>query len=93
MPALFTGRAFAYLSPMKTAPKDSVRRRLLDILARGRMWVRRHIPPGFRLPIGVVLIAGGFLGFLPVLGFWMIPLGLVVAAMDVRPLWRWFRGG
>ena len=40
--------------------------------------------PGWRLPLGVVLILFGFLGFLPILGFWMIPLGIAVAAMDIR---------
>ncbi|MBH0239134.1 hypothetical protein [Methylobrevis albus] len=32
--------------------------------------------------IGSGLIAGGFLGFLPVLGFWMVPLGLAVLSID-----------
>jgi|AACY02.3.fsa_nt_gi Putative transmembrane protein (PGPGW). len=36
-----------------------------------------------RLGIGIALIAGGILGFLPVLGFWMIPLGVAVLAYDV----------
>ena len=36
-----------------------------------------------RMLIGVVLILGGFLGFLPVLGFWMIPLGLMVLSIDL----------
>src|SRR5690606_18876265 len=31
-----------------------------------------------RIAVGVLLILGGCLGFLPVLGFWMVPLGLVV---------------
>jgi hypothetical protein len=56
------------------------------------MWIRRHLPPGTRLPVGLLLIAGGALGFLPILGFWMIPLGVAVAALDVRPLWRRLRG-
>lgn len=36
-----------------------------------------------RLAIGGVLIFGGILGFLPVLGFWMIPLGLIVLSHDL----------
>ncbi len=32
--------------------------------------------------IGVLLVLGGVLGFLPVLGFWMIPLGLLVLSVD-----------
>jgi purine-cytosine permease-like protein len=35
-----------------------------------------------RVLIGVVLILFGFLGFLPVLGFWMIPLGLLVLSFE-----------
>jgi fatty acid desaturase len=33
-----------------------------------------------------LLIFGGFLGFLPVLGFWMVPLGLVLLAVDLPAL-------
>ena len=44
-----------------------------------------------RVFIGVVLILGGFLGFLPVLGFWMIPLGLVVLSIDLPVARRWRR--
>lgn len=52
---------------------------------------RRHLPPGARLVVGLLLIGGGMLGFLPVLGFWMIPLGIGVAALDIRPVLRWLR--
>jgi hypothetical protein len=44
-----------------------------------------------RVFIGVVLILGGCLGFLPVLGFWMIPLGLVVLSIDLPIARRWRR--
>ena len=36
-----------------------------------------------RMTVGVVLIVGGTLGFLPVLGFWMVPLGLIVLSHDL----------
>lgn len=32
--------------------------------------------------VGLALIAGGVFGFLPILGFWMIPLGLVLIALE-----------
>ncbi|MBO6503857.1 MAG: hypothetical protein JJ850_17950 [Kordiimonadaceae bacterium] len=35
-----------------------------------------------RVIVGILLIIGGILGFLPVLGFWMIPLGFVVLSVD-----------
>lgn len=40
-----------------------------------------------RIVIGVLLIICGLLGFLPVLGFWMVPLGLLVLSQDL-PLVR-----
>jgi hypothetical protein len=46
-----------------------------------------------RIAIGIALIVGGILGFLPVLGFWMIPLGLLVLSYEfhvVRRLRRRF---
>lgn len=36
-----------------------------------------------RIPAGLLLIAGGIVGFLPILGFWMVPLGLALIALDV----------
>jgi len=39
-----------------------------------------------RVPPALLLIVGGILGFLPVLGFWMVPLGLILIAQDVPPL-------
>ncbi|GAB4356223.1 MAG: hypothetical protein Kow00114_07020 [Kiloniellaceae bacterium] len=37
-------------------------------------------PPPLRWSAGLLLIAGGAFGFLPVLGFWMIPLGVLFLA-------------
>lgn len=37
---------------------------------------------GLRIAIGVVLIIGGILGFLPILGFWMVPIGLLVLSYE-----------
>jgi hypothetical protein len=36
--------------------------------------------------VPMLLICGGLLGFLPILGFWMLPLGLLLLAEDVPPL-------
>ncbi len=36
-----------------------------------------------RIGAGGLLVAGGLLGFLPVLGFWMIPLGLTLLSVDL----------
>lgn len=40
----------------------------------------------WRLPLGVALVPAGCLGFLPVLGFWMLPLGLILLSQDVSVL-------
>jgi purine-cytosine permease-like protein len=37
---------------------------------------------------GTALVGGGFLGFLPVLGFWMVPLGLIVLSHDLPAVRR-----
>ncbi len=44
-----------------------------------------------RMGLGGGLIVGGILGFLPVLGFWMIPLGLLVLSQDLPVVRRWRR--
>ena len=36
-----------------------------------------------RLPIALLLVFGGLVSFLPVLGIWMLPLGLMLLALDV----------
>lgn len=41
-----------------------------------------------RILIGVVLVLMGFVGFLPVVGFWMIPLGIIVLSVDIPPVRR-----
>lgn len=36
-----------------------------------------------RIALGGALIVGGIAGFLPILGFWMLPLGLLVLSVDL----------
>ena len=52
-----------------------------------------HLPQSkpIRIGLGILLIAGGVLGFLPVLGFWMVPLGLLVLSVDLPVVRRWRR--
>jgi hypothetical protein len=55
---------------------------------------KRRIPlprsRGLRIALGIALIAGGILGFLPILGFWMVPLGFLILSVDL-PAVRRFR--
>jgi hypothetical protein len=52
-----------------------------------------HLPESkpIRLGLGILLVAGGLVGFLPVVGFWMIPLGLLVLSVDIPVVRRWRR--
>jgi hypothetical protein len=65
--------------------KAAPQRRKISILGRDF-----HLPQsrGLRISIGIVLIFGGILGFLPILGFWMIPLGFLVLSQDIPAVRR-----
>ena len=54
-------------------------------------YVETKVPPGARTVLGLLLVALGVFGFLPVLGFWMIPLGLAIILTDIRWLWHALR--
>lgn len=54
-----------------------------------RIGVPRH--PLLRMALGVVLVLGGLIGFLPVLGYWMVPVGLAILAIDFPPVRRFQR--
>jgi len=49
----------------------------------------KSMPSLARIIVGLLLLLSGFLGFLPILGFWMIPLGLLVLSLD----FQWARRG
>ena len=51
-------------------------------------WVRKPRMHLVRIPLAIVLLLGGVFSFLPVLGIWMLPLGLLVLAVDIPPLRR-----
>lgn len=60
-----------------------LRRRIIATSYRALYWARYSVAPGVRSLLGVLLMAGGVLGFLPVLGFWMFPLGMAFVALDL----------
>ena len=51
--------------------------------ARFINWLRRPSSRLVRIPLAALLILGGIFSFLPVLGLWMLPLGLLLFAQDV----------
>jgi hypothetical protein len=60
--------------------------RLSPRLAAFVSWLRKPSSRWVRIPLALVLIVGGFFSFLPILGLWMLPLGLVLFAQDVPVL-------
>jgi hypothetical protein len=57
---------------------DWASRKMERLRAPDMTWVR--------VPAGVAFIGGGIFSFLPVLGIWMLPLGLALLAIDVPPM-------
>jgi len=61
---------------------------LRHVLEKTLLWGER-LPRGVRSVLGVLAMIAGVLGFLPILGFWMFPLGFALLSLDVPPLRRW----
>lgn len=57
-------------------------------LAAALEWLMEKRWRPLRFPLGVLLSLGGIFSILPVLGFWMLPAGLVLLAVDIPPLQR-----
>jgi len=72
---------------------------LIDLLTRERMakinilGYRIGVPhhPLPRMMLGGVMVLGGLVGFLPVVGYWMVPVGLAILAIDFPPVRRFQR--
>jgi hypothetical protein len=56
--------------------------RLLDGLDWLEDWNRRQ-SPFLRIPLGLVLCAGGLVSILPLFGLWMLPVGLLILSEDI----------
>ena len=63
--------------------KGELRRRIAATCCRALYWGQNHVAPGLRSLIGFMFMVGGVFGFLPILGFWMFPLGVAFVALDV----------
>jgi len=62
---------------------DALNRHLPRWMGRALDRARKPGAVWVRVPLALALMAGGVVGFLPILGFWMIPLGLALLALDV----------
>jgi hypothetical protein len=69
-------------------PQDGGERRTISLFGRSVAMPRAR---WLRILIGVLLVVFGCLGFLPVLGFWMVPLGLLVLSYEFATVRRWRR--
>ncbi len=66
----------------------TLRHRIAEYTYRTLRWGRNHVPPGMRTVIGILFMIGGIFGFLPILGFWMLPLGVAFVLLDIPPARR-----
>jgi hypothetical protein len=62
---------------------DWIEQHLPKWLARFLHWLRQPQMLIARIFVCLLLIVGGVLSFLPILGFWMLPLGLMIIAQDL----------
>jgi hypothetical protein len=62
---------------------DELEQEGCERVARAIRWLRSPASRRVRMPLGVLLIAGGVVWFLPVVGLEMIPLGIMIIAQDV----------
>lgn len=77
-------------APEQNLPPEHLRQRRMALLivqlpgkTRGWLfWLREPQQKWLRLPAGMLLIVGGLFSFLPILGLWMLPLGIALLAED-----------
>jgi apolipoprotein N-acyltransferase len=68
--------------------QDELKPRTVSVLGRQIVMPQSRMA---RVAIGAILVVLGCLGFLPVLGFWMIPLGLLILSYEFARVRRWRR--
>jgi hypothetical protein len=62
---------------------EMIDRRVPIKMSNSIRWLRKPSSFAVRLVVALLLILGGIFSFLPVLGIWMLPLGLMLIAQDV----------
>ena len=63
--------------------KSRLKREIARTSYRILKWGNDHVPTGLRSLCGLGLMVGGIFGFLPILGFWMFPLGVALVLLDI----------
>lgn len=67
---------------------DRIEGQLPDRVSRSLRWLREPASRWIRIPVGILLIVAGIFSVLPILGLWMLPLGLLLLAQDLPFLRR-----
>ena len=67
---------------------DTIEDKVPDRVARALRWLRDPEARWVRIPVGILLIILSFLAFLPVIGIWFLPVGILMIAQDVPVLRR-----
>jgi hypothetical protein len=71
---------------------DRIEDSLPDVATGWLAWLRKPSSRLVRIPLGALLVIASVFSILPVLGLWMLPLGLLLLAIDIpflqRPLSR-----
>ena len=70
-------------SSARTPHARDLRRKASDLAHRILHWADRRVPFGIRSLVGVAFMIGGVFWFLPILGLWMLPLGVALIALDI----------
>ncbi|GJD79313.1 hypothetical protein [Methylobacterium gregans] len=65
---------------------DRLSAKMPDALRRAFDWLREPSRLWLRVSAAILFILGGIFSILPVLGLWMLPLGLALLAQDVPGL-------
>ncbi|NRF65658.1 hypothetical protein HLB44_01540 [Aquincola sp. S2] len=69
--------------PEIEAAYDGLEKEVPDRVARWIHWLRDPKARWVRWPVGLLLIFGSFLWFLPIIGLEWLPIGLLLIAQDV----------
>ncbi|KXV35007.1 hypothetical protein AD940_04585 [Gluconobacter thailandicus] len=69
------------------AQMQALIRKLPGWMQRALIWLRKPERKWVRIPAGILFMLGGCMAFLPVLGVWMVPVGILLLAEDI-PFFR-----
>ncbi|UMM09043.1 hypothetical protein MKW11_02950 [Gluconobacter frateurii] len=69
------------------AQMQALIRKLPEWMQRTLSWLRKPERKWVRIPAGILFMLGGCMAFLPVLGVWMVPVGILLLSEDI-PFFR-----